>query len=364
MAELRKSSYLLGMSVRDRTPHDYLRMVARVFSKKPVDINKSVATIIYGLNILSITGNSNSINFTLEKGAAIVNDQFIGIDDSYVDQSITLSGDNGTFFLTLNYIYIQTFVDTIPYFGVFSEGDWPDDGTSLKLAKFEIDGGVFKNLTDTTILSNDTNMDVTILEGNDSSIVVNNLITEDAGIRIFSDGLLHKNFNYDKASGSLSVSGLGSEYKAIIIKKNDLYNLFTREINNTTFELSKDEVDLRFLLIYNNKILLNRNQYTITPSGNNYSITIDVTVGTLNIYSLKLVDESYKYPIQIHEYFIESTITNPKMQAYYKSNYVEVFENGESINSNKYISDTGTQVIYKNNVAMDSSIKIISYQNL
>jgi len=131
----------LGLLPTDRDPSAWLRMVARVFAAyKEVDIEKSIAAYISGFWILNKDSISDGTNwkFIIQKGTAIIDDQFIGFTDDIIFKypKIKLLPGN-KYWLVLKYKWSYTFDYNLATFDII----FPDQfisGEMLKIAEFNI----------------------------------------------------------------------------------------------------------------------------------------------------------------------------------------------------------------------------------
>jgi len=104
--------HIVGLQPDDRTPHDWLRMVARVFaSYRKVPLRKSIVALIDGLGINLSSINNSVATFGIDPGQAFVDDQFIGLDSiSTLDVDLNFLQENlqERYWIVLRYEWIVT----------------------------------------------------------------------------------------------------------------------------------------------------------------------------------------------------------------------------------------------------------------
>ncbi len=119
ITSIQKGENVLGLQPDDRMPHDWLRMVSRVFaSYRKTPLQSSVVAYIDGLN-LSITGTSLGIT----EGMAFVDDQFIGfIDDSVLTLNPATMPVGDIYDIVLCYTWVNIMPPQEPSFDMVPTG--------------------------------------------------------------------------------------------------------------------------------------------------------------------------------------------------------------------------------------------------
>jgi len=153
---------ILGLEPKDRTPHDYLRMVAKVFSTfRNIDPQTTVAAYLNGF-VSTALQDEDKIIFNITKGAALVDDQFIAFTDDI--KIIKDSGEfiqNKEYYLVLHYQYSTQYITNPATFEFRpAKEDAVDTGTDLPLLKFIIKDNleVFPQNLDDKYLENYTKL--------------------------------------------------------------------------------------------------------------------------------------------------------------------------------------------------------------
>jgi len=131
---------ILGLEPQDRTPHDYLRMMARIFAAfREIDPTKTMSTYLSGFRV-SITNEPTQLKFEIEKGTAFVDDQFIAFSDDLIIRKDKANFVNDTdYWLVLYYQYSNQYPPSTPEFKFITEDNY-DESCMLKLLKFKVTG--------------------------------------------------------------------------------------------------------------------------------------------------------------------------------------------------------------------------------
>jgi hypothetical protein len=79
MANVVRGDYIVGLQPDTRMPHDWLRMVSRVFAAyRQAPLEKSVVAHIDGLWVSILSENNARVKILIEPGQCFVDDQFLG----------------------------------------------------------------------------------------------------------------------------------------------------------------------------------------------------------------------------------------------------------------------------------------------
>jgi len=135
-----QSIQILGLEPKDRQPHDYLRMIAKIFNSfKNIDPEVTLSTYLSGF-VSTIVDLGDTYRFNIEKGTGFVDDQFIGFTDGVILDKPKAHFVNGLdYFLVLKYQYTNQFPGNVPQFDFSTENGF-DPAHMLKILKFKIDG--------------------------------------------------------------------------------------------------------------------------------------------------------------------------------------------------------------------------------
>ncbi len=131
---------ILGLEPKDRQPHDYLRMVAKIFNSfKNIDPEVTVSSYLSGFvtNILDV---GDAFRYNIEKGTCYIDDQFIGFtEDVSFTKEKSFFVNNLDYFLVLKYQYSTQFPGPVPQFDFTTENGF-DPAHMLKILKFKVEG--------------------------------------------------------------------------------------------------------------------------------------------------------------------------------------------------------------------------------
>ncbi len=131
---------ILGLEPKDRQPHDYLRMVAKIFNSfKNIDPEVTVSSYLSGF-VTNIVDNGDKFRYNIEKGTCYIDDQFIGFtEDVSFTKEKSFFVNNLDYFLVLKYQYSTQFPGPVPQFDFTTENGF-DPAHMLKILKFKIEG--------------------------------------------------------------------------------------------------------------------------------------------------------------------------------------------------------------------------------
>lgn len=131
---------ILGLEAKDRQPHDYLRMVAKIFNSfKNINPEETVSSYLSGFES-SVIDNGDLFRFNINKGTCYIDDQFIGFtDDVTFTKEKSFFVNNLDYFLVLKYQYSTQYPGPVPVFDFTTENGY-DSQHMLKILKFKIEG--------------------------------------------------------------------------------------------------------------------------------------------------------------------------------------------------------------------------------
>ena len=142
---------ILGLEPKDRQPHDYLRLVAKIFNSfKNIDPEITVSSYLSGF-VTNVVDEGDKLRFNIEKGTCYIDDQFIGFtDDVIFSKESSFFVNNLDYFLVLKYRYSTQFPGPVPVFDFSTENGF-DSEHMLKILKFK--------MTSTGLLAYPQNLD-------------------------------------------------------------------------------------------------------------------------------------------------------------------------------------------------------------
>jgi hypothetical protein len=118
-----RGEWVVGLNPDDRMPHDWLRMVARVFAAfRKAPLKDSIVVYIDGFKLTLVSHLNFRVRVKIEPGQAFVDDQFIGfIEDSYLDFTTTSLAENIKYCIVLHYRWLNQFPPPEPTFELHPE---------------------------------------------------------------------------------------------------------------------------------------------------------------------------------------------------------------------------------------------------
>lgn len=135
-----QSVQILGLEPKDRQPHDYLRLVAKIFNSfRNIDPEVTVSSYLSGF-VTNIIDIGDAFKFMIEKGTCYIDDQFIGFtEDVSFTKEKSFFINNLDYFLVLKYQYSTQYPGPVPIFDFTTENGF-DSSHMLKILKFKVEG--------------------------------------------------------------------------------------------------------------------------------------------------------------------------------------------------------------------------------
>ncbi len=130
---MQRGDNLVGLQPDDRTPTDWLRMVARVFTAyRKTPLESSIVAYIDGFKLTPARQTAANAIIEISPGQSFVDDQFIGFTEKTtltIDAGAMLAG---TYYIVLCYTWVNSMPPQTPTFDIISTVDYNADPSNLE----------------------------------------------------------------------------------------------------------------------------------------------------------------------------------------------------------------------------------------